>query len=162
MLKYLSHVLKLQEDFKKVEFWHIGRGSNAHADALASLGSACSDLGGSRSIILGDIPTPSFEPGQEDVMWIAPTSPSWIDPLVAYLRDERLSMDSKAAHRVRCQAASYFLSPTGQLYRRTYIGGKLALPPPEGGLWPPRQERTGTGSGVSPTSWCSVKTAASA
>ena len=63
MLKYLSHVLKLQEDFKKVEFWHIGRGSNAHADALAALGSACSDLGGSRSIILGDIPTPSFEPG---------------------------------------------------------------------------------------------------
>ncbi|KAH7865538.1 hypothetical protein Vadar_007983 [Vaccinium darrowii] len=86
MLKYLSHVLKLQEDFKKVEFWHIGRGNNAHADALAALGSACSDLGGSRSIILGDIPTPSFEPGQEDVMWVAPTGPSWMDPLVAFLR----------------------------------------------------------------------------
>ncbi|KAH7850569.1 hypothetical protein Vadar_000027 [Vaccinium darrowii] len=127
MLKYLSHVLKLQEDFKKVEFWHIGRGSNAHADALAALGSACSDLGGSRSIILGDIPTPSFEPGQEDVMWVAPTGPSWMDPLVAYLRDERLPSDSKAAHRVRCQAASYFLSPAGQLYRRTYIGPDLRV-----------------------------------
>ncbi|KAH7866093.1 hypothetical protein Vadar_015494 [Vaccinium darrowii] len=115
------------EDFKKVEFWHIGRGSNAHADALAALGSACSDLGGSRSIILGDIPTPSFEPGQEDVMWVAPTGPSWMDPLVAYLRDERLPADGKAAHRVRCQAASYFLSPAGQLYRRTHIGPDLRV-----------------------------------
>ncbi|KAH7850136.1 hypothetical protein Vadar_028420 [Vaccinium darrowii] len=60
-------------------------------------------------------------------MWVAPTGPSWMDPLVAYLRDERLPADGKAAHRVRCQAASYFLSPAGQLYRRTHIGPDLRV-----------------------------------
>ncbi|KAH7855786.1 hypothetical protein Vadar_028882 [Vaccinium darrowii] len=100
MLKYLSHVLKLQEDFKKVDFWHIGRDRNAHADALTALRSACSDVGGSRTVILGDIPTPSFEPWQEDIMCVAPSGPSWMDPLVTYLRDDRLPKDPKAAHRV--------------------------------------------------------------
>ncbi|KAH7855450.1 hypothetical protein Vadar_025010 [Vaccinium darrowii] len=127
MLKYLSHVLKLQEDFKKLDFWHISRASNAHADALAALGSACSNIGGSRTVILGDIPTPSFEPGQGDVICITPSGTSWMDPLIAYLQDARLPTDNKAAHRVRCQAASYFLSATGQLYMRTYIGPDLRV-----------------------------------
>ncbi|KAH7840212.1 hypothetical protein Vadar_014205 [Vaccinium darrowii] len=83
--------------------------------------------GGSRTVVLGDIPAPSFEPGQEDVTCIASLGPSWMDPLVAYLRDERLPEDKKAAHRLRCQAASYFLSATGQLCRRTYIGPDLRV-----------------------------------
>ncbi|KAH7864983.1 hypothetical protein Vadar_000769 [Vaccinium darrowii] len=76
MLKYISHVLKLQNDFKKVHFSHIVRAQNAHAVALVALGSACNELGGSRTITLGEIAVPSFEPGNEDVMTISTLGPS--------------------------------------------------------------------------------------
>ncbi|KAH7842014.1 hypothetical protein Vadar_000502 [Vaccinium darrowii] len=82
MLKYISHVLKLQSEFKKVHFSHIVRAQNAHADTLAALGSACNELGGTRTIMLGEIAVPSFEPGNEDVMTISTTGCSWMDPLV--------------------------------------------------------------------------------
>ncbi|KAH7836931.1 hypothetical protein Vadar_007562 [Vaccinium darrowii] len=50
MLKYISHVQKLQDNFKKVYFAHIGPARNAHTDALAALGSACNELGGTQTI----------------------------------------------------------------------------------------------------------------
>ncbi|KAH7837214.1 hypothetical protein Vadar_011133 [Vaccinium darrowii] len=127
MLKYLSHVLELQKGFKTIHFSHIGRAKNAHADALAALGSACNELGGTRTITLGEIAVPSFEQGAEDVMTISVYGPSWMELVVSFLRDQTLPSDRKEAHRIRCQSASYFLSPTGQLYRRTYVGPDLRM-----------------------------------
>lgn len=54
MLKYISHVMKLQSNFKKVHFSHIVRAQNAHADALAALDSACNELGGTRTVTLAE------------------------------------------------------------------------------------------------------------
>jgi ribonuclease HI len=126
MLQYIGQVQQLQAAFKTVEFRHIGRANNAHADALAALGSACFEAGGSRTVILGDIPSPSFEQREEVVLCVSP-GPSWMDPVVAYLRDEQLPSDKKEAHRIRCQSASYFLSASGQLYRRSYTGPDLRV-----------------------------------
>lgn len=53
--------------------------AQCHIDALVALGSACSEIGGNWIVIVCDIPTPSFEPGEEDVMWIS-IGLSWIDP----------------------------------------------------------------------------------
>ncbi|KAH7848723.1 hypothetical protein Vadar_006734 [Vaccinium darrowii] len=87
MLKYLSHVLKLQEDFKKVDFWHIGYARNAHADALAALGSACSDVGGSRTVILGDIlPQASSQGRRTHPIRKSPTLPTASHSVLSLLR----------------------------------------------------------------------------
>ena len=51
--------------------------------------------------------------------------PSWMDPIVAYLRHESLPSDSKQAHKIKIQSARYWISPDGKLYRRSFSGGYL-------------------------------------
>ena len=45
--------------------------------------------------------------------------PSWIDPLVAYLREGALPHDSKEARKLRNQASRYVLYED-RLYKRSY------------------------------------------
>ena len=45
--------------------------------------------------------------------------PSWIDPLVAYLKDRVLPPDAKEARKLKNQASRYILYK-GKLYKRSY------------------------------------------
>ena len=45
--------------------------------------------------------------------------PSWIDPLVAYVKDGVLPPDAKEARKLRNQASQYILYE-GKLYKRSY------------------------------------------
>ncbi|KAG5557203.1 hypothetical protein RHGRI_007467 [Rhododendron griersonianum] len=126
MNKYMSQVVALAGSFKNVFFDHVGRDLNSHADALAGLGAVCADQGGERTIVLGEVPSPSFEPEPLEVMDIH-LAPSWMDPLVSYLKHAVLPADRKEAHKIHCQSASYFLDPSGTLYRRSYTGPDLRV-----------------------------------
>ncbi|KAG5516717.1 hypothetical protein RHGRI_037452 [Rhododendron griersonianum] len=126
MNKYMSQVIALTGSFKNVFFDHIRRDLNSHADALAGLGAVCAENDGNRTIVLGEIPMPSFEPALLEVMDIR-LEPSWMDPLISYLKHAVLPSDRKEAHKIRCQSASYFLDPSGVLYRRSYTGPDLRV-----------------------------------
>ena len=45
--------------------------------------------------------------------------PSWIDPLVTYLKDGVLPLDAKEARKLKNQASQYILYE-GKLYKRSY------------------------------------------
>uniref|UniRef100_A0A2N9G8J0 RNA-directed DNA polymerase n=1 Tax=Fagus sylvatica TaxID=28930 RepID=A0A2N9G8J0_FAGSY len=51
--------------------------------------------------------------------------PSWMDPLIAYLRDNCLPQDSKAANVIKRKAPRYWLSKEGNLYKRSFSGPYL-------------------------------------
>ena len=50
---------------------------------------------------------------------------SWMDSLVAYLRDDHLPEDQKAASVVKRKAPGYWLSKDGSLYKRSFSGPYL-------------------------------------
>jgi hypothetical protein len=48
-----------------------------------------------------------------------------MDPLVAYLRDDYLPEDQKAANIIKRKAPGYWLSKDGSLYKRSFSGPYL-------------------------------------
>lgn len=125
MAKYLGLARSLTEKFEEIEVHQVGRENNTHAKALAGLGSACK-ASEQRTISFGTISNPSFNPPPMQVFNIE-LGPSWMDELVFYLRDDKLPEDRREAHRIRCKAANYWLSPTGSLYKRSRTGPYLML-----------------------------------
>lgn len=126
MNKYMRQVIALTGSFKNVFFDHVGRDLNSYADALTGLKAVCATHDGSRTIVLGDIPSPSFEPDQREVMDIHLAS-SWMDLLIFYLKHATLPADRKEAHKIRYQSASYFLDSSGVSYHRSYTGPDLRV-----------------------------------
>ena len=76
--------------------------------------------------------------------------PSWIDPLVAYLRDGVLPHDAKEVRKLRNQASRYILYE-GKLYKRSYSLPLLkCLRPSEAdyALWEVHEEICGSHLGA--------------
>uniref|UniRef100_A0A2N9GA65 Uncharacterized protein n=1 Tax=Fagus sylvatica TaxID=28930 RepID=A0A2N9GA65_FAGSY len=110
---YLVEAKKLLAKFKHVQMEHIGRDLNGHADALAGLGISCC-------------------PGTaaDNLCWID-QSPSWMSPILAYLKDDILPADRKEADRIRRIAPRYWVSKEGNLYRRSFTGPYLRCVHPD-------------------------------
>ncbi|XP_058208218.1 uncharacterized protein LOC131321231 [Rhododendron vialii] len=130
MLTYQATALELIRGFKRFHIEQINRENNAHADAVASLASA-SKVFEYRHISLGEIHKPSFEVSKE-VLSIS-IGPSWMDEIVSFLKNDTLPSDKKEAHRVRSKAAHYWISESGQLYRKSFTGPYLRVVHPTEG-----------------------------
>ena len=100
MINYLKEAGVLKHHFKKVEFSHISRGSNGHADSLASLASSVADPF-PRIISVELLPFSSLTPSNGGLVLSIHLSASWMDPIVAYLRDEILPEDQKESEQIR-------------------------------------------------------------
>lgn len=96
MAKYLSLARSITEKFEEIQIYQVGREHNSHADALARLALACK-ASEQRIISFCTISTPSFDPLQVQVPNIK-LSPSRMDELVLYLRDDKLPTDKCEAH----------------------------------------------------------------
>ena len=46
--------------------------------------------------------------------------PSWMDPIVTFLKNGMLLEDKREAHKIRLKAARFWLSPEGKLYKKSY------------------------------------------
>ena len=55
--------------------------------------------------------------------------PSWMDPIISYLKDGTLAKDSNEAYQVRVQTTRYLLSPNQKLFRRSFAGPYLRCVP---------------------------------
>uniref|UniRef100_A0A2N9H088 Uncharacterized protein n=1 Tax=Fagus sylvatica TaxID=28930 RepID=A0A2N9H088_FAGSY len=58
-------------------------------------------------------------------------SPSWMSPILAYLKDDILPADRKEADRIRRIAPRYWVSKEGNLYRRSFTGPYLRCVHPD-------------------------------
>ncbi|KAJ8639949.1 hypothetical protein MRB53_016643 [Persea americana] len=119
MEAYLARAKELLSQFQRAEVQQIGRESNSHADALASLASAV-EAGNKRTVEVETLEKPSIELQSPRQLMCVDIGPSWMDPITAYLRDDQLPEDKNEAHKIRLKAAQFWLSPDGRLYRKSY------------------------------------------
>uniref|UniRef100_A0A2N9I023 Uncharacterized protein n=1 Tax=Fagus sylvatica TaxID=28930 RepID=A0A2N9I023_FAGSY len=124
MMTYLSITKSLLSKFESVQVEQVRREYNSHADILAKLATALeSDL--HRSVTVEVLSAPSTLIDTVDRVCGTNMEPSWMDPLIAYLRDNCLPQDPKAANVIKRKAPRYWLSKEGNLYKRSFSGPYL-------------------------------------
>ncbi|GFZ04686.1 hypothetical protein Acr_17g0002580 [Actinidia rufa] len=78
-----------------------------------------------RTVAVDIVSVPSIEATHSSILVNTQLGPSWMDPIVNYLRADQLPDDKKEAHKIRIKAARFWISPTGDLYKRSYQGPYL-------------------------------------
>ncbi|XXG46965.1 hypothetical protein AAC387_Pa02g1687 [Persea americana] len=124
MAAYLAHARGLLSQFERAEVRQIDRESNSHADALASLASAV-EAGEKRTIEVETLREPSINLQQPRQLMCLDLGPSWMDPIIAYLKDDQLPEDRTEARKLRLKATRFWLSPDSKLYRMSFTGPYL-------------------------------------
>ncbi|XP_058192262.1 uncharacterized protein LOC131309677 [Rhododendron vialii] len=124
MSKYQATVAELITNFPNFKIEQNNHERNVHADALAGLASA-SKASEFRAISFGNIDHPSFD--ATPTVLNVELGPSWMDEIIAFLKNDTLPADKKEAYRIRNKAAYYWLSESGQLYRKSISGPYLLV-----------------------------------
>ena len=124
------------DGFCTVKVIQVAQAQNRHADSLATLASSIAKYI-PWLIRVELVPEPSIKVvGSEgatrvEVTTVATRGPSWMDPIVDFLADDRIPDDEKEANKVRRVAARYWLSRDRKLYRRSFGGPYLSCLHPE-------------------------------
>ncbi|CAL9000311.1 unnamed protein product [Prunus brigantina] len=123
MILYLDKVQELLKAFPTFTIQQVPRAENAHADALASLGSAL-DTQFRRSIPVEHLDQPSIEEAEQPDLMQIDEDPSWQDPIIDYLVNENLPEDKSETRKIKQKAARYYMRGD-MLIRRSYSGPHL-------------------------------------
>ena len=130
MQEYLSQVKCIQPSFDLFNLSHISRSGNTHADSLAML--ATSSAGGLPQIILVEHLSRANEVTKDIIRaHEVRVGPSWIDPIVMFLKDDILPEEKSEAEKIRRNATRFWLSEDHKLYKRSYYGPYLLCVHPE-------------------------------
>ena len=99
MQQYLSQVKCLQSDFDLFSLSHVSKSGNTHVDSLATL--ATSSAGGLPRIILVELLDKASEVAKGTVhMHKVRMGPSWIDPIVRFLKNDILPEEKSEAEKI--------------------------------------------------------------
>uniref|UniRef100_A0A2N9F3W1 Uncharacterized protein n=1 Tax=Fagus sylvatica TaxID=28930 RepID=A0A2N9F3W1_FAGSY len=129
MSAYLMIARTLLSEFGSTLVAQIGREYNSHADILAKLATALeSDM--QRTVCIETLERPSFQ-NQEISVCSINIRPSWMDPILSYLRDNKLPEDKKEAKMIKQKAPRFWVSKEGQLYKRSFAGPYLLCVHPD-------------------------------
>ncbi|XP_050255306.1 uncharacterized protein LOC126701244 [Quercus robur] len=124
MQEYLARAKHLQTHFYHFRLTHIPRSGNTHADSLATLAtSSAQPL--PRVILVEDLCHPTTEKANGIRVHNVRVGPSWMDPLVLFLKHDTLPDDKVEADKIRRKASRFWLSEDSKLYRRSFSGPYL-------------------------------------
>ena len=84
-----------------------------------------------RMVTVEVLNSPSSRAVDSDMVCTMSLVASWMDPLMAYLRDDQLPEDQKKADIVKRKAPGYWLSKEGSLYKRSFSGPYLLCVHPD-------------------------------
>ena len=130
MQDYLVRVKHLQTLFHHFRLTHVPRSGNTHADSLVTLAtSSAQPL--PRVILVEEIPRPLTEKANGIGIHNIRAGPSWMDPIVLYLKHDTLPDDKVEAGKIRRKATRFWLSEDSKLYRRSFSGPYLLCVHPE-------------------------------
>ncbi|XP_030936306.1 protein NYNRIN-like [Quercus lobata] len=119
MQEYLVRVKHLQTQFHHFCLTHVPRSGNTHADSLATLAtSSAQPL--PRVILVEEVLRPSTEKANGIGIHNIRAGPSWMDPIVLYLKHDTLPDDKVEAGKIRRKATRFWLSEDSKLYRRSF------------------------------------------
>ncbi|XP_050241917.1 uncharacterized protein LOC126690833 [Quercus robur] len=124
MQRYLAQAKRLRAHFDDFRLMHIPRSGNTHADSLATLAtSSAQPL--PRVILVEDLCRPTEEEAKGIRIHNVGEGPSWMDPLVQFLKNDSLPNDKVEADKIRRRAFRFWLSEDSKLYRRSFSGPYL-------------------------------------
>ncbi|XP_028057560.1 uncharacterized protein LOC114261493 [Camellia sinensis] len=76
-------------------------------------------------LIIEFLPRPSIEEPEMTEVLCADLGPSWMDPIIVFLKDRVLPEEKKAANKIRAKSEQFWLSPSGALYKKSFTGSYL-------------------------------------
>ena len=124
MQEYLSQVKRLRPSFDLFSLSHISKSGNTHADSLAIL--ATSSAGKLPRIILVDHLSKASKVAKDVVCaYEVRVGPSWMDPIVKFLKNDILPEEKSMAEKIQRNAPRFWLSEDHKLYKRSYSGPYL-------------------------------------
>nr|XP_023873144.1 uncharacterized protein LOC111985720 [Quercus suber] len=124
MQEYLSQVKCMQSYFDLFSLSHVSRSGNTHADSLATL--ATSSAANLPRIILVEHLEGANEVAKGAVhIHQVGMGPSWMDPIVRFLKDNVLLEEKSKVEKIRRKASQFWLFEDHKLYRRSYFGPYL-------------------------------------
>ncbi|KAL5555767.1 hypothetical protein UlMin_038003 [Ulmus minor] len=144
MASYLEKAKELLGQFDTVTITQIPRNENTNADALARLATGLEDSL-LKTVPLEILDEPSIDKRQQ--VDAISDKPTWMDPIIAYLRDRTLPQDKFEARRLRYRSARYFLDKD-KLRKRSFSSPSLTcLNEDQANMWKPfKWSSTGTQS----------------
>jgi hypothetical protein len=86
-------------EYESIHVAQIGREHNSHADILAKLATAL-ELDIQRTICIETLDQLSFQ-NQEETICSINSQLSWMDPILSYLKDNKLPEDKKQANMIK-------------------------------------------------------------
>ena len=124
MQEYLVQVKRLQAHFNNFSLMHVSRSGNTHVDSLATLAtSSAQPL--PRVILVEDLYRPSMVRTELVHVHSVRAGPSWMDPLVLFLKNDILPEDKNKADKIRRKTSRFWLSEDSKLYKRSFSGPYL-------------------------------------
>ncbi|XP_028107977.1 uncharacterized protein LOC114306839 [Camellia sinensis] len=120
MVMYAAKAKDLLKKFQSIRAERISHDRNSHADALAYLGSLL-DAKDTRKVWVEFI----LEPSIASPVLCNNLEPSWMDPMLVFLKFDILAEDKKETNKIRHRSARFWVSPSGKLYRSSYLGPYL-------------------------------------
>ncbi|XP_062088902.1 uncharacterized protein LOC133795468 [Humulus lupulus] len=128
LIAYMTKAKEIQLSFKRCDIKQIPRDQNVQADALANLGSSI-EATEEKKIMLVYLEWPAVWKGHQEALDVQQTR-SWMDPIIDYLREDKLPENKMEACKLRVKAARFSIIE-GTLYRRSYTGVLLRCLTPE-------------------------------
>ncbi|XP_050280262.1 uncharacterized protein LOC126721249 [Quercus robur] len=130
MQEYLVQVKRLWAHFYHFNLVHVSRSGNTHADSLATLVTfSAQPL--PQVILVEDLYCPMMARTNSVRVHSIRAGPSWIDPLVQFLKHNTLPEDKNEANKIRRKASRFWLSEDSKLYRRSFSGPYLLCVHPD-------------------------------
>ena len=120
----------MQASFESFNLIHIHRSGNTHADSLATLAtSSAQDL--PRVMLVEDLCKPAVAKKDMGQIHQIKVGPSWMDPIVLFLKEDILPKEKSEAKKVRRKAPRFWLSEDHKLYKCSFSGPYLLCIHPE-------------------------------
>ncbi|CAL5363610.1 unnamed protein product [Camellia sinensis] len=124
MAKYQELVRTEIKKFEVVRIEQIGREENSRADELAGFASMA-DTSMPHPLLIDYLPRPSIEDPEAEEVCCTELGPSWMDPIILFLKDGVLPEEKKEANKIRAKSQRFWLSPSLALYKKSFSGPYL-------------------------------------
>ena len=130
MQEYLDQAKCLRSRFDSFSLLHIPRSGNTHADSLTTLATSSAQCL-PRIILVKDLYKPSVTKREVIHVHHVRVEPSWMDPLILFLKEDILLEEKNEADKIRRKASWFCLSEDQKLYKRSFSGPYLLCIHPE-------------------------------
>ena len=130
MQEYLDKAKCLQSSFDSFSLLHIPRSGNTHAYSLATFATP-SGQSLPRVILVEDLYKPTMTKREVVHVHHVRVGPSWMDPLVLFLKEDILPNDKTEVDKIRRNASRFWLSEDQKLYKRSFSEPYLLCVHPE-------------------------------